>query len=398
MPFEGGWPRRWPGTRPTEPGGSPCGPGPGGGGRLGPIGRPDDTAQRERAPAGPPDRGTANWVATWSTCWPVRPRRGPRSTGRRRRDPPGVATTTFEVLSTDIDTLDITDRTAVRAAIEGVRPDIVLHGGAWTAVDACESDPDTAFAVNALGTRNMAEAARPTRGPCGLHLDRLCLRRDAGPALRRVGHPRPAFGLRTEQARRGARSGRRGRSRRHHRADGLGERCPRRQHGQDRSPAGRCGPDGTLRFVDDQHGCPTFTADLARAVVRLALDRRPGMFHVTNQGETTWFGFARATLAAAGLDPVRVEPIATSDLDPPRPAPDRPTRGSTTPPCVCPVSPSSRSGPTPSVAWSTFWCRRLITPLDLPCTPGHHRRRSARHTVRTRSETRSMCTDDLQNR
>jgi dTDP-4-dehydrorhamnose reductase len=80
-------------------------------------------------------------------------------------------------------------------------------------------------------------------------------------------------------------------------------------------------PDGTLRFVADQHGCPTFTADLARAVVRLALDRRPGTFHVTNQGETTWFGFARATLSAAGLDPDRVEPIATSELDPPRPAP-----------------------------------------------------------------------------
>ena len=80
-------------------------------------------------------------------------------------------------------------------------------------------------------------------------------------------------------------------------------------------------PRGPLRFVDDQHGCPTFTADLARAVVRLALDRRPGTFHVTNQGETSWFGFARAALAAAGLDPASVEPIATAELDPPRPAP-----------------------------------------------------------------------------
>ena len=56
-------------------------------------------------------------------------------------------------------------------------------------------------------------------------------------------------------------------------------------------------------------------------MVRLALDRRPGTFHVTNQGETTWYGFARATLEAVGLDPDRVVPIATSDLDPPRPAP-----------------------------------------------------------------------------
>jgi dTDP-4-dehydrorhamnose reductase len=84
---------------------------------------------------------------------------------------------------------------------------------------------------------------------------------------------------------------------------------------------GRSDPAAILRFVDDQRGCPTFTADLATALVRLALDRRPGTFHVTNQGETTWFGFARATLEAAGLDSGRVEPIATSELDPPRPAP-----------------------------------------------------------------------------
>src|SRR5438094_720672 len=55
---------------------------------------------------------------------------------------------------------------------------------------------------------------------------------------------------------------------------------------------------GTLHFVDDQHGCPTFTSDLAQAVCSLALSRRPGVFHVTNQGPTTWFGFARAILAA----------------------------------------------------------------------------------------------------
>ena len=43
--------------------------------------------------------------------------------------------------------------------MEAVRPDIVIHGAAWTAVDACEADPDQAFTVNALGTRNMAEGA-----------------------------------------------------------------------------------------------------------------------------------------------------------------------------------------------------------------------------------------------
>jgi dTDP-4-dehydrorhamnose reductase len=42
---------------------------------------------------------------------------------------------------------------------------------------------------------------------------------------------------------------------------------------------------------------------------------------VTNQGPTTWFEFARAVLAAAGIDPDRVDPISTAELQPPRPAP-----------------------------------------------------------------------------
>jgi dTDP-4-dehydrorhamnose reductase len=79
--------------------------------------------------------------------------------------------------------------------------------------------------------------------------------------------------------------------------------------------------DGVLHFVDDQHGSPTFTADLAPAIVTLGLDRRPGIFHVTNSGATTWWGFVRAVLAEAGADPERVHPISTAELDPPRPAP-----------------------------------------------------------------------------
>jgi dTDP-4-dehydrorhamnose reductase len=79
---------------------------------------------------------------------------------------PAVAPGAFDVLATDIDTLDLVDRTAVREVVTRFRPEIVLHGGAYTAVDACESDPDTAFAVNALGTRHVAEAA----GAVGAHL------------------------------------------------------------------------------------------------------------------------------------------------------------------------------------------------------------------------------------
>ena len=81
--------------------------------------------------------------------------------------------------------------------------------------------------------------------------------------------------------------------------------------------------EGPLRFVNDQHGSPTFTADLAAAIVTLGTDRRPGIFHVTNSGATTWFGLVQATLDAAGADSERVLPITTAEMDPlpaPRPA------------------------------------------------------------------------------
>ena len=234
---------------------------------------------------------------------------------------PAVAAGTFDVLSTDIDTLDLVNRSAVRDAVEGFRPDLVLHGGAYTAVDACESDPDTAFAVNAMGTRHMAEAAAAV----GAHLvyvstdyvfdgtaDRPYVEWDAP-------GPRSVYGrskLGGEQEVR-AISGGAGTIVRTAWVSGA--------HGANMVKTvlrvAAASPDGVLRFVDDQVGCPTFTADLARAVVRLGLDRRPGTFHVTNQGETSWYGFVRATMAAAGHDPARVEPIATTDLDPPRPAP-----------------------------------------------------------------------------
>jgi dTDP-4-dehydrorhamnose reductase len=234
---------------------------------------------------------------------------------------PEVAEDAFEVLSTDIDNLDVTDRDLVRAAADAFRPDIVLHGGAYTAVDACESDRDTAFAVNALGSRNVAEAAVDV----GAHLvyvstdyvfdgtlDRPYVEWDQ-PA------PRSVYGLSKLGGEKEVRQ-----------VAGAGATVVRTAwvsgaHGANMTKTvlrlAGADPDARLRFVHDQLGCPTFTADLARALVRLALDRRPGTFHVTNQGETTWFGFAQAALAAAGFDPDRVEPIATTDLDPPRPAP-----------------------------------------------------------------------------
>jgi dTDP-4-dehydrorhamnose reductase len=78
---------------------------------------------------------------------------------------------------------------------------------------------------------------------------------------------------------------------------------------------------GPLKFVDDQIGHPTVVADLVVTLRRLASERRPGLFHVTNQGAVSWYQLAQEIFRAAGHDPSRIEPIATADLKPARPAP-----------------------------------------------------------------------------
>jgi dTDP-4-dehydrorhamnose reductase len=221
----------------------------------------------------------------------------------------------LDVVPADHHRLAVEDRAAVLGAVDALRPDVVVHAAAWTAVDACESDPDRAFQVNAVGTRHVAEACDAV----GAHLvyvstdyvfdgtsDRPYVEWDR-PAPRSV-YGRSKLGG-EQECPPGATVVR------------TSWVCGARGANMVKTALRLAAGGGPLRFVDDQHGSPTFAADLAAALVTLATDRRPGVYHVTNQGHTTWFGLVQAVLAAAGDDPGRVEPIATADLRPPRPAP-----------------------------------------------------------------------------
>ena len=220
-----------------------------------------------------------------------------------------------EVLGTDIDTMRVDDRDAVQSTFSAFRPELVLHGGAFTAVERCETEVDDAYAVNATGTRHIAEAADMV----GAHVvyvstdyvfdgvaDRPYREWDAP-------NPTSVYGASKLAGERECRPG----------STIVRTSWLCGAHGANIiATALRLAADeGRLRFVDDQHGSPTFTADLAPAVVTLGLDRRPGTFHVTNSGATTWWGLVRAVLAEAGADPERVDPIATTDFDPPLLAP-----------------------------------------------------------------------------
>ena len=222
-----------------------------------------------------------------------------------------------DVVAADRSALDVGDRDAVFQAITTLEPDAVLHVGAWTAVDACESDPDRAYRVNALGTRWVADAARRV----GAYLSYVSTdyvfdgTKDSPYVEWDATNPQSVYG----------------RSK-------LGGEHEVLAHAPGASivrTSWVCGEHGhnmvktvlaladrpELAFVDDQRGCPTFTADLAVALRRLAASRIGGTFHVTNQGAVSWYELVRDILELSGHDPAKVRPISTADLDPPRPAP-----------------------------------------------------------------------------
>jgi dTDP-4-dehydrorhamnose reductase len=225
-----------------------------------------------------------------------------------------------DVVGADHATLDIADREAVLAAVTSIQPDAIVHAAAWTDVDGCEGDPERAFQINGLGTRHVAEAARRVDAHvCAFSTDYVFDGSQAEPYVEwDRPNPRSAYG--------------RSKLAGEHELDGNPSATIVRTswvcglHGNNmvKTILRLAASHDTLRFVDDQRGHPTFARDLAAAVRRLVVERRPGCFHVTNQGAVSWFEFARSVLEAAGLDPKRVEPITTADLDPPRPAPRPP--------------------------------------------------------------------------
>lgn len=225
-----------------------------------------------------------------------------------------------DVTGVDRAALDITDRAAVVALVTDMRPDAVINAAAYTAVDACETNVDHAYAVNAIAVGQLAEACAAVDAHL-VHvstdyvfdgtLDRP-YREDDAP------NPQSVYGaskLAGEQAATVALSGRVAIAR-------TSWVCG--EHGNNMVELVlrlAAEPERELAFVDDQRGCPTFTADLAPALHRLAVDRRAGTFHLTNAGAVSWYEFVAEILDAGGHDPARVRPITTAELQPPRPAP-----------------------------------------------------------------------------
>ena len=219
-----------------------------------------------------------------------------------------------DVVGTTHASLDVADAAAVEAFIANAAPDWIIHGAAWTAVDACESDPERAFAVNGGGAANVVAAAgRVGARVLYVSTDYVFDGDKTSPYCESdEPNPQSVYGASKLAGERAMRS------------EDLIVRiswvCGFHGGNMVKTILRLAESNPTLSFVSDQVGHPTFADDAARGMLALVEAGASGIVHLTNQGAVSWYEFAREVLTAAGEDPGRVQPIATADLQPPRPA------------------------------------------------------------------------------
>jgi dTDP-4-dehydrorhamnose reductase len=212
---------------------------------------------------------------------------------------------------------DIRISAQVESAIQQSKPDWIVLAAAYTDVDGCELNPTLASAVNTLGALNVARVAA-----------------DAGARLLFVStdyvfdgnkstpyepgdsrSPINAYGRSKADAEQGILSI-------------LPDACIVRTSWLF-GPGGKCFPDTILKLaatrpeievVNDQRGCPTYTADLADAIVALCKSGARGIIHCTNLGECSWYDFASEIIRQAGLKTV-VRPTTSEKFVRPAPRP-----------------------------------------------------------------------------
>ena len=213
--------------------------------------------------------------------------------------------------------VDIRDGAKVREVVEREHPEWIVLAAAYTDVDGCESHPELAFAVNCQGAVNVAEAAKRT-----------------GAKLLFLSSDYVFDGKKTTPYETGD------------------SRNPQSVYGRSKADAevrllevlpgcciartswlfgmgGKCFPDTILKLaatrpsldvVNDQRGSPTYSVDLARAIMELCRKGASGILHLNNAGDCTWFEFAREILALAGST-TKVRPVTSDQMKRPAPRP-----------------------------------------------------------------------------
>ncbi len=226
----------------------------------------------------------------------------------------GLAARGEPVSAMDRASLDVTDDAAVADVIASARPDVVVNCAAWTAVDDAEASEERALAVNAGGAAVLAAACAGSGGS-GTRLVQVStdyvFAGDAGRPYAEddVPAPRTAYGRTKLAGEREVLSRLPGSGYVVRTAWLYGAHGPNFVKTMIRLSDQR----PTVDVVDDQRGQPTWTADVARQIIALiGSAARPGIYHATSGGQTTWYGLAREIFGLLGADPSRVRPVPSS--------------------------------------------------------------------------------------
>lgn len=215
----------------------------------------------------------------------------------------------FVMIGSDVGDCDLRDEAAVHKIVNSVRPDIVIHCAAYTAVDQAEREQELCYDVNVNGTKYVAAAAAVV-GAKLIYISTDYVfdgTGDAPHSVEEVKNPVNYYGL----------------------TKSLGEDAVM-------AALERCfivriswvfGSNGNnfvktmarlgrekeeLSVVSDQIGAPTYTPDLAALILDMAATEKYGVYHAANSGFCSWYDFAVKIMELSGLT-AKVKPILTKD-------------------------------------------------------------------------------------
>ncbi|MDI4650302.1 dTDP-4-dehydrorhamnose reductase [Cohnella hashimotonis] len=206
--------------------------------------------------------------------------------------------------------LDVTDLKRCREVLADLKPSTVIHAGAYTAVDKAESESDLAYQVNAVGTRNLALAAREIGAKlCYISTDYVFDGMTDIPYNEYDNtNPQSIYG----------------------KSKRAGEilvqsLCSSYFIVRTSWVFGKYGSNfvktmlklaqqnDTLKVVHDQIGSPTYTKDLAAFIFQLIRTENYGIYHASNSGQCSWFEFAQAIFEERNIQ-VHVTPCTTEEF------------------------------------------------------------------------------------
>ena len=219
-----------------------------------------------------------------------------------------------EFLSIGSSTVDITNKNQVLSFIDSVKPNYIVNSAAWTEVDLAEVNEQDAYAINALGAKNIAQACQ-LNGSILIHIstDYVFSGDSNDPwAETSICKPKTAYG-RTKLAAEVF----------------INEIYPHKSyifrtawhysrfgHNFVKSIIQQSRVKDIIKVVNDQLGQPTSANDLASQIINSVLAKVPfGTYHGTNSGEASWFDFASKIIEFAQIKSVEVVPVKSTEFN-----------------------------------------------------------------------------------